>query len=128
MVGHGSPKASRAPTARLVRATSRVYRAALIGLLACLAAAQLTAAETDLELRFAWGGGAERVWQGSIRLTDGHFVAALGLSTSAHIFDRERDALAQTVLHVARGARQAVPSRPLPKRRLTRRPLLSPVA
>jgi DNA-binding IclR family transcriptional regulator len=34
----------------------------------------------------------------------GHFVAALGLSTSAHIFDSDRDALAAEVLDVARGA------------------------
>jgi DNA-binding IclR family transcriptional regulator len=34
----------------------------------------------------------------------GHFVAALGLSTSAHIFDSDRDVLAAEVLDVARGA------------------------
>jgi len=37
----------------------------------------------------------------------GHFVAALGLSTSAHIFDRDRDALAAAVLEVACGAAPA---------------------
>jgi len=57
---------------------------------------------------------------------DGHFVAALGLSTSAHIFDRDRDALAKTVLHVARGASVTAPSRPAPKRGRARRPLLRP--
>jgi DNA-binding IclR family transcriptional regulator len=34
----------------------------------------------------------------------GHFVAALGLSTTLHIFDSDRDALAAEVLDVARGA------------------------
>jgi DNA-binding IclR family transcriptional regulator len=35
------------------------------------------------------------------------FVAALGLSTSAHVFDTEREALAAAVLDVARAARPA---------------------
>jgi DNA-binding IclR family transcriptional regulator len=37
----------------------------------------------------------------------GHFVAALGLSTSAHIFDRDREVLAAAVLDVARNATPA---------------------
>ena len=59
---------------------------------------------------------------------DGHFVAALGLSTSAHIFDRERDALAETVTSVARGATVTAPSRPARRRGRARRPALSPAA
>jgi hypothetical protein len=31
------------------------------------------AADATMQLRVAWGGGAERVWQGSIRLTGGQF-------------------------------------------------------
>jgi DNA-binding IclR family transcriptional regulator len=38
---------------------------------------------------------------------DGHFVAALGLSTSAHVFDSDRNALAAAVLDVARSAAPA---------------------
>jgi DNA-binding IclR family transcriptional regulator len=58
----------------------------------------------------------------------GHFVAALGLSTSVHIFDRDRDELAKTVLHVARGASSVAPSRPARKRGRVRRPVLTPSA
>jgi DNA-binding IclR family transcriptional regulator len=59
---------------------------------------------------------------------DGHFIAALGLSTSSHIFDRDCDALAQTVLYVAQGACRTAPSRPLSQRHHARRPALRPVA
>ena len=37
----------------------------------------------------------------------GHFVAALGLSTSRHVFDTEREQLAATVMDVARAATDA---------------------
>ena len=37
----------------------------------------------------------------------GRFVAALGLSTSRHVFDTERDQLAATVIDVARAASDA---------------------
>ena len=50
----------------------------------------------------------------------GRFAAALGLSTSAHIFDADRDSLAIKVLEVAEGA-TAVASR-ASLRRMPRRP------
>ncbi len=40
----------------------------------------------------------------------GRFVAALGLSTSVHIFDQERDRLATTVVEVAQRAAVAAPA------------------
>lgn len=44
--------------------------AALISL-ALTATSRAQAADTTLELRIAWGGGGERVWRGSIRLSQG---------------------------------------------------------
>lgn len=72
MVGQGRPKASRARFAPFARATPGLCRAALaticwMGLLAAPSLAE----EATLQLRIAWGGGAERTWQGSIRLSAG---------------------------------------------------------
>ena len=44
--------------------------AALISL-ALTTTSRAPAADTTLELRIAWGGGGERVWRGSIRLSQG---------------------------------------------------------
>ncbi len=46
-----------------------------------------------------------------IRDEHGQFVAALGLSTSVHVFDRERDRLASTVVGVAQSRSPEVASR-----------------
>jgi acetyl-CoA synthetase len=47
----------------------------------------------------------------------GRFVAALGLSTSVHVFDRERDRLAATVVEVAGRAVRAATASSTPKLR-----------
>jgi DNA-binding IclR family transcriptional regulator len=49
----------------------------------------------------------------------GRFVAALGLSTSVHVFDRERDRLAATVVEVAGRAVEAATASATPKLRGT---------
>ncbi|HEV3138050.1 MAG TPA: hypothetical protein VGZ26_09095, partial [Pirellulales bacterium] len=41
--------------------------------LSFLSGSDAMAAETSLQLRIAWGGGAERVWQGTIALSEGRF-------------------------------------------------------
>ena len=58
-------------------------RAALAAL-ACLAAGRALGAETTIRLRVAWGGGAERIWQGAIRLSEGRFseLRALGIEAN----------------------------------------------
>lgn len=48
-------------------------RAALLLLVAVLLANTSLAADTTLRLRIAWGGGVERIWSGSIRLSEGRF-------------------------------------------------------
>jgi hypothetical protein len=81
MVGQGRPKASRAPFARLARARPWVSRAALVCLSCFLGALRANGDESLLQLRIAWGGGAERIWEGSIRLSGGRFseLQPLGL-------------------------------------------------
>lgn len=72
MVGQGRPKASRARFAPFARATPGLCRAALATIcLTLLLSTSAVAEEATLQLRIAWGGGAERVWQGSIRLSAG---------------------------------------------------------
>jgi DNA-binding IclR family transcriptional regulator len=44
---------------------------------------------------------------------DGHFVAALGLSTTVHVFDTERDTLAEAVVGVAQRAGAPAGAAPL---------------
>jgi hypothetical protein len=50
----------------------------------CLAGTLSFAADTTMRLRIAWGGGAERVWHGSIRLSQGTFseLSALGVEAN----------------------------------------------
>ena len=81
MVGQGRPKASRAPFARLARARPWVSRAALVCLSCFLCVLRANGDESLLQLRIAWGGGAERIWEGSIRLSGGRFseLQPLGL-------------------------------------------------
>ena len=82
MVGHGSPRASRAWIARLARAAPGLCWAALVWLI-WLSAAPATAEEATLQLRIAWGGGTERIWQGSIRLQGGQLADAQTLGIEA---------------------------------------------
>ncbi len=74
MIGHGGPKTSRKPRLPVARRATAATRF-------CCAAARLvavlwllgtqTAIADDLRLRIAWGGGAERIWQGTIALSEG---------------------------------------------------------
>lgn len=83
MIGHGRPYASRATNAR--RASRRFWlcRAALVALV-LVAASSALAADTTMRLRIAWGGGAERIWHGAIRLSEGTFseLQALGIEAN----------------------------------------------
>ncbi len=56
------------------------------------------------------------------------FVAALGLSTTPHVFDTERERLAKTVMQVAAGATAAASTLPPRLSRAARRARLAPVA
>ena len=70
MVGHGGPRASqgrRLSAARSV-AVAGICRSALAALLALAGHAALA---DDMRVRIAWGGGADRVWQGTISVSDG---------------------------------------------------------
>ena len=83
MIGQGGPKASRAPLARFTRAMPWLCRAALLLIfyLAGTPSSRVLAEDVNLQLRFAWGGGTERVWHGSVRLSEGNFseLQALGI-------------------------------------------------
>ena len=70
MVGQGGPRASRERRlpAAISAAAARVWRFAP-ALLLLLSASLLKA--DDLRVRIAWGGGAERVWHGTISISDG---------------------------------------------------------
>ena len=71
MIGQGRPKASqgrRLPAAR-VAAVGRVCRCVLaVTLLALLSHASWA---DDMRVRIAWGGGPERVWRGTIAVSEG---------------------------------------------------------
>ncbi len=89
MIGQGRPNASRTPFARFARPMPWLARSALVRLCAAaialcsvgVAAPRARAAENSFQLRIAWGNGAERIWQGTIRLTHGKFsdLRALGI-------------------------------------------------
>src|SRR4051794_31597463 len=71
MIGQGGPNASRAPVARLARAMPVLCLAALACVFWGASASPSNAAEATLQLRIAWGGGVERMWHGSIQVSDG---------------------------------------------------------
>ena len=79
MAGHGGPRpacvrlsrTTRCPPVGIARAALAVLACALVGLTVCLAATNLQAADLDVRLRLAWGGGASQAWQGTIRVSDG---------------------------------------------------------
>lgn len=72
MAGHGSPPTSRGLRCRSGRIAAALgaWRIALCALVA-LAATSLRAADESMRIRIAWGGGSERVWQGSVALSEG---------------------------------------------------------
>lgn len=63
MVGQGCPKTSRVRAPR--------WLPALAALVWAVWAGEAAAGEAGVRLRIAWGGGAERLWQGTIALTAG---------------------------------------------------------
>ena len=83
MIGQGRPKASRARIAPIAWAAPWLCRAALACLSCFLFLAQVHAEETSLQLRIAWGGGSERIWEGSIRVPGGRFsdLQTLGIES-----------------------------------------------
>ena len=68
MVGHGGPKTSRGRHLPAARTTAAVGRCALVVL--CMLAAHTLQAD-DIRVRIAWGGGTDRVWHGTISVSDG---------------------------------------------------------
>ncbi|MEN6406865.1 MAG: family 10 glycosylhydrolase [Thermoguttaceae bacterium] len=78
MLGHGGPKTSR--TCRLPIARTAV--AATLFVCALLASLSSLQAD-DLRVRVAWGGGAERIWQGEISISDGALSEPIPLGVEA---------------------------------------------
>jgi len=68
MAGHGSPRTSPGPVWLRAAAPCRSAWCALT-LVICLAAEGLAA--DDLRVRIAWGGGAERLWRGTVAVSEG---------------------------------------------------------
>ena len=96
MIGHGRPTPWRGPLVqatllafvRAVRADDALRAlgwalASALVLWTAAAAAAVPAAETNLRLRIAWGGGAERQWQGTIELERGTLSEAAPLGIEA---------------------------------------------
>lgn len=82
MVGQGGPRASWARTAPFARRQIGLCSLALVWLLlAAIWQPLVRADEVNLKLRIAWGGGAERIWHGSVRLSNGEWsgLSALGI-------------------------------------------------
>ncbi len=72
MIGQGSPRPAPARLHALPGrpiAPAAMWLAALLALLAC--GETLVAADVDVRVRIAWGGGAPRSWQGTIRVSEG---------------------------------------------------------
>jgi hypothetical protein len=83
MTGQGRPRPSRrfrAPIARRVRPWA--VRLALAA--ACLGGGRLLpAADHTLRVRIEWGGGSQRQWQGTIRVSEGTLADPLPLGVEA---------------------------------------------
>lgn len=78
MLGHGGPKTSRA------RHTPIARTAVAATFFVCALVASTTAIRADdLRVRIAWGGGAERVWQGEISISDGAMSEPISLGVEA---------------------------------------------
>jgi hypothetical protein len=68
MFGHGSPIAVRRFFATCL---ALLARAGMLCAIATALVEETAQAETNLQLRIAWGGGAKRQWTGTISLTEG---------------------------------------------------------
>jgi len=83
MAGQGGPQfelhRTRAASLRWLR--PMLY--ALAALFFCAPYSSISAAELDLRLRLAWGGGEACSWQGVIELTEGQLISAQPLGLEA---------------------------------------------
>ena len=85
MYGQGSPR-----TGWLYRACGARRRCcALLAWFVLLAAQPATAADLDIRLRIAWGGGESSVWQGLIRTTSGTLSPTLNDNIGIGYLDTE---------------------------------------
>ncbi len=85
MLGQGRPKTwipPRAPPASTLRLMYTFWVLNFV-LLTGFYAPSASAAESSLRLRIAWGGGAERLWHGSVRISDGSLAEPLALGVEA---------------------------------------------
>ena len=87
MAGHGSPPTSRGPRGPCARngapwGPRRLALCALGALLTFLPCAA-RAADESMRIRIAWGGGSERIWQGSVALSEGTISAPQALGIEA---------------------------------------------
>lgn len=80
MIGQGGP-----PFSRLCRLTRSAWWSLLGCALLCLSSLSTSAAELDLRLRLAWGGGDACSWQGLVELSEGTLddVRPLGLEADS---------------------------------------------
>src|ERR1700686_431217 len=82
MVGQGRPNTSPTPFAKL--AGLKVAWMCHLALAVQLALATVAGAvDSTMRVRIAWGGGAERQWQGTVRLSSGTFSDLRLLGTDA---------------------------------------------
>src|SRR5262245_56200870 len=74
MAGQGSPhpRAARRPA-------SRWLAALIVAALAALDGTGAAAADVDVRIRLAWGGGEARSWQGTLQLTQGELTEVVPL-------------------------------------------------
>jgi len=87
MAGHGSPPTSRGLHGRSARSGAPLgaRRFALCALCTALTffPGLLRAADESLRVRIAWGGGSERIWQGSVALSEGTIAEPQALGIEA---------------------------------------------
>lgn len=84
MIGQGRPTDWATATARPTRRLVRAARWAILFAICFLAgAAPVVSEELKVRLRIEWGGGAERIWQGSLTLTAGRLGNPLALGLEA---------------------------------------------
>ena len=84
MIGQGRPNASRTPLARLARARPGMLCAALLMLYPLgVSIAQVHGEPISLRLRIAWGGGAARIWHGTVKLAQGQLLDVVPLGIEA---------------------------------------------
>jgi hypothetical protein len=83
MIGQGGPKASRAHSALVSCARRILCAAAALACALCASGSSALAADVDVRLRVAWGGGAERVWHGTIEVSEGQVAELQPLGIEA---------------------------------------------